>query len=132
MAPGAEARSATSGVEVTSHPPLTRSHAQRPGPPMSLEADLADTVHVSPVRKFLLAMLLVSLTGSAFGAGTFASFNASTTNGSSTFSTGTLVLSNTKTSGGTCLSATSGNVTDANDGTGNTACDNLFALTTGK
>lgn len=77
-------------------------------------------------------MLLVSLTGSAFGAGTFASFNASTTNGSSTFSTGTLVLSNAKTSGGTCLSATSGNVTDANDGTGNTACDNLFALTAAK
>jgi hypothetical protein len=68
----------------------------------------ADTLAVSTVRKLLLAVLLVSLTGSAFGAGTFASFNATTTNASSTFATGTVILSNKVNSGTACFSATTG------------------------
>jgi hypothetical protein len=95
--------------------------------------DLTDTVAVTPVRKILLAMLLVSLTGSAFGAGTFASFNATTTNGGSTFATGSLVLSNKTTDKNntvtTCLS-TGGSNTDSNSNA--VGCGVLFNTTVAK
>ena len=61
------------------------------------------------------------------GAGTFASFTASTRN-SATFATGSLVLTNKVNTGTTCLSAVGGN-TDTND---NAACDALFTLATKK
>lgn len=62
----------------------------------------------------------VALTG--IGAGTFASFTASTSN-SGTFATGSLVLSNQKDTGTACLS-TGGGSTDTNSN----ACEQLFAL----
>ena len=62
----------------------------------------------------------------AVGAGTFASFSASTTN-ASTFATGSLVLSNQKNAATACLS-TGGGSTDTNANT----CDQLFALTVKK
>jgi hypothetical protein len=99
---------------------------------MLLSPRNADTDDVSTVRKLLLAVLLVSLAGSAFGAGTFASFSASTTNAGSVFSTGTLILSNTKTGGsGACFSSATGvgGVDAAND---NTGCDAFFTTTVSK
>jgi hypothetical protein len=99
---------------------------------MLLSPRTADTDDVSTVRKLLLAVLLVSLAGSAFGAGTFASFSASTTNAGSVFSTGTLILSNTKTGGsGACFSSATGaaGVDAAND---NTGCDAFFTTTVSK
>lgn len=86
---------------------------------------------MSTFRKLLLSLLLVSLTGSAFGAGTFASFTASTTNASSTFATGTIVLSNDVAGGaaGTCFSTGSGvgaaTGTFTNNNT-NATCEALF------
>ena len=98
---------------------------------MLFEAALADTVAVSTVRKLLLAVLLVSLTGSAFGAGTFASFNATTTNAGSTFATGTIILSDKVNSGTACLSATTGaggvSATNSNAG-----CTALFTTSLAK
>jgi hypothetical protein len=80
----------------------------------------------------LLAILLVSLTGSAFGAGTFASFNATVTNDSNAFVTGSLVLTAQKTSGNLCYSngttASNGGTGTATDTNANTACDSLFTL----
>lgn len=46
------------------------------------------------LRKVLLSLMLVGAIGSSLAAGTFASFNASSTTASTTFSTGTLVLGN--------------------------------------
>ena len=96
---------------------------------------MADTVEVSTIRKLLLAVLLVSLTGSAFGAGTFASFNATTTNQASTFATGTLLLSNNHVTGNTCFSNAVGNGAQSNaevDDNINGTCDALFTTTTSK
>ena len=93
---------------------------------------------MSTFRKLLLSLLLVSLTGSAFGAGTFASFTASTTNASSTFASGTVILENTKagssgSSSGTCFSTAAGfNGATNTDTNANAACDNLFAFSAAK
>ncbi|MCU1374816.1 MAG: hypothetical protein JWO68_2102 [Actinomycetia bacterium] len=85
---------------------------------------------MTTVRKLLLAVLLVSLAGSAFGAGTFATFNASTTNAGSTFATGTLVLSNKVNSATTCLSTGAGSTTDTN--ANSAGCGTLFTTTVSK
>jgi hypothetical protein len=78
---------------------------------------------MSKLRKTLVALLLFGVTATAIGAGTFASFSASTSNGGSTFATGTLVLSNLKQGGSVCFS--SGANTDTNSG----SCDILFTQT---
>jgi hypothetical protein len=80
---------------------------------------------MSVLRKLLLTVMVLGATSSTVGAGTFATFNASTTNGTSTFATGTLVMSNQKNTATACLSTGGGN-TDAN---ANVGCDQLFALT---
>jgi hypothetical protein len=102
---------------------------------MSFGGLRADTDPVSTLRKVLLAMLLVSLTGSAFGAGTFASFTATTTNASSTFATGSLVLSEQKGAGNTCYSNNPNNANGAGtntDSNANTGCDAYFAVSLAK
>ncbi|MCU1484451.1 MAG: hypothetical protein JWN67_1197 [Actinomycetia bacterium] len=114
---------------MTSHHLLIRTNAEPHGPAIWKCLPSADTVHVTTVRKLLLAVLLVSLAGSAFGAGTFATFNATTTNAGSAFSTGSLVLTNTKGGGSLCYSnGTSANgVAGANtDTNANTNCDAVF------
>jgi hypothetical protein len=90
---------------------------------------LTDTVHVTTVRKLLLAVLLVSLAGSAFGAGTFATFNASTTNGGATFASGSLVLSNNQ-GANTCFSngTTANGAGASTDANTNSACAAAFTL----
>jgi hypothetical protein len=81
---------------------------------------------MSKARKLLIALIAggVAVAG---GAGTFASFTASTTNAASTFETGTLVLSNQKNTASACLS-TNGGSTDTNAN----GCDQAFALTVQK
>ena len=81
---------------------------------------------MSTGRKLLLALLLVGNMTTHLGAGTFASFSATTTNPGSTFSTGTIVLSNTVGSGTTCFSTGPGTTTDTN---ANAACDALLPAT---
>ena len=80
------------------------------------------------MRKILMAVVLVGALATATGSGTFASFNATTTNAATTFETGTLVLSNftDKSLATTCYSTglASGGTEFTN---GNTqACDALF------
>jgi hypothetical protein len=120
---------------MTSHRAWSRSHAQPPVPAIQVSADRADTDDVSTVRKLLLAVLLVSLAGSAFGAGTFASFSASVTNAASTFSTGSIVLTNNVNSGTDCYSTASGvtGATGANTDTNNNAtCGSIVTAATDK
>jgi hypothetical protein len=80
-----------------------------------------------------LAVLLVSLAGSAFGAGTFATFNASTTNAGSTFASGTLVLKNTI-AATTCFSngTTSSGAGASTDANANATCNAAFTVATRK
>jgi hypothetical protein len=80
------------------------------------------------LRKILMAVVLVGALATATGSGTFATFNATTTNVATTFETGTLVLSNLtdKASAATCYSTgmASGSGSFSN---GNTqGCDALF------
>ena len=70
--------------------------------------------------KVLIVVGLLAVVGG--GAGTFASFNATTTNSGNTFATGTLVLQN-HVAAGTCLSTGAGTNTDTN---ANTGCDAAF------
>src|SRR3954447_20209888 len=83
---------------------------------------------MSKLRKILFAVAAFGGVATAVGAGTFASFTASTSNAASTFQTGTLVLSNQKASATACLS-TGGSTTDTN---ANAACDQPFAVTLAK
>lgn len=98
---------------------------------MLFEVVRADTEVVTTVRKLLLAVLLVSLAGSAFGAGTFASFNATTTNAAGTFATGSIVLSNTVNSQTACLSTSTGTAAGNTDSNSH-GCDTLFNVTNAK
>lgn len=80
-----------------------------------------DASGMGTVRATLIAMIVGAVL-IAGGAGTFASFTASTSN-SATFTTGSLVLSNTKNTATACLSTNAGS-TDTNSN----ACDQAFAL----
>ncbi|MEY2406942.1 MAG: hypothetical protein QOG39_1858 [Acidimicrobiaceae bacterium] len=83
---------------------------------------------ISFVRKLLLTIMVIGAMGSTFGAGTLASYNASTTNASSTFETGTVTLSNlTPVTNTTCFSY-GASASGFSNGNANT-CDSVFALT---
>jgi hypothetical protein len=97
---------------------------------MVVESRFADAEHMSLARKLLLAMFLVSLTGTAFGAGTFASFNATTTNAASTFATGSLILSNKVGGGAATACYSSGGTGTFTNGNANSNCSALFTATT--
>src|SRR5438094_10233647 len=73
-------------------------------------------------KKLLLTLGTVGVAAAAAGSGSFATFDAQTSN-TGTFATGTLVMSNKVNSGTTCLS-TGGGTTDTNNAT----CDNAFTL----
>ena len=83
-------------------------------------------------RKLLLLLLVVGAIG-AIGVGTFASFNATTTNGSNTFQTGTIFLSNTVNTGTACLSygTLTGGTTFTN-GNNNPNCSAFVNVTNSK
>jgi predicted ribosomally synthesized peptide with SipW-like signal peptide len=76
--------------------------------------------------KWLIAVGVLAVIGG--GAGTFATFNATTTNAGNTFATGSLVLSNTV-GASTCLSTGGGN-TDTN--TNSVGCGTVFNSTISK
>jgi hypothetical protein len=74
-----------------------------------------------------MTLMVLGAMGTTLGAGTFASFNASTTTGGSTFRTGTVVLTDQKDTASSCYStATAGGSTDSN---ANGACTALFGTT---
>lgn len=78
--------------------------------------------------KVLITALIVASAAMVLGSGSFATFNAQTTNPSNTIAFGSLVLSNTKQGGAACLS-TAGGSTDSN---ANGSCDTLLNLTAKK
>jgi hypothetical protein len=87
-----------------------------------------EAVTVSKVKRLLVGVLAVGALTALIEAGTFATFDATTSN-SSTFQSGTIVLSNTVNAGTACLSTTAGNpILAANSG----SCDALFASTNQK
>src|SRR5438094_267701 len=81
------------------------------------------------MRTMVVGFMAVAAVAAVAGAGTFASFSASTNNDAS-FNTGRIVLKNTKTSGTACFSdssSASGAEDAANlDTNDNTNCDALF------
>lgn len=77
-------------------------------------------------RRLLLLLLVVGAIG-AIAAGTFASFNAATSNGGNTFQTGTILLSNTVNTGSACFSYNAATFTNNNN---NPNC-NAFVNVTG-
>jgi hypothetical protein len=62
---------------------------------------------VNKVKRLLVGVLAVGALTALLGAGTFATFDATTSN-SSTFQSGTIVLSNSVNGGSACLSTTAG------------------------
>ena len=95
---------------------------------------LTATVAASGVRKWIVGALAAGILVTVAGAGTFASFSASTTNPNNVFSTGAIELSNTKQSGTTCVSGTTGpgGGAQANLDSNATSCDALINLTLAK
>ena len=75
-------------------------------------------------KKVLMTLGTIGVAAAVAGGGSFATFDAQTTNPGNVFSTGTLVMSNKVPTGSACLS-TAGGSTDTN---ANAACDTLFDL----
>lgn len=84
-------------------------------------------------KKVLLSMGVLTVVGALAGAGTFASFNAQTTNPGNVFATGTLVLSDKVDTGAVCYS-TAGGVSSGNTNVNSneTLCDKSFNMTVAK
>ena len=83
------------------------------------------TGHTSILRKLLLTVMIVGASGSTIGAGTFASYNATTSNSAVAFDTGYLVLSNTTPVTNTaCFSY--GASTSFTNSNSNASCDSVF------
>jgi hypothetical protein len=78
------------------------------------------------LRKIMIAVVILGALAGIQQAGTFASFNATTTNASSTFQTGALALSNLKQGGSTCFSygASANGFSNGNTN----ACDALYSF----
>ena len=77
------------------------------------------------IKQYLLLLLAIGVIAVvASGSGTFASFQAETTNANNTFATGTLFLHDTKNGGTTCTSESSSDNLSATP-----ACDTLFSIT---
>src|SRR5207237_9669560 len=79
-------------------------------------------------KRVLLTLGTVGVAAAATAGGSFATFNAQTTNPGNTFATGTLVMSNKVNAATACLSTGGGN-TNTNV---NATCDALFNLTVKK
>lgn len=86
--------------------------------------------HSAPVKKLLVAVMLLATVGTLAG-GTLATFNAQTANPSNTFSTGTLVLANTLNAGTVCYSAGASSGTISNNNV-NGSCDSAAFASTAK
>ena len=79
---------------------------------------------MSLFRKILMTLMVISGIGSTISAGTFASYNASTTNQTSTFATGSLVLGRQVNAATMCMSVGAGTNTDTN---ANAGCSSMFS-----
>jgi len=79
---------------------------------------------VVKLKKLLIGLMLFGAVAYFGGGGTFASFNAETTNSGSAVSSGTLTLANQVNSGTTCLSANSLTANNVNP-----ACASVLTLT---
>lgn len=77
------------------------------------------------LKKLMLSFMVLGAIGTTVGAGTFASFNASTGNDGATFTSGYLKLSDTVVSVGTCVS-TGGGTTNEVDTNQTTSCSKVF------
>ena len=75
------------------------------------------------VKQYLMLLTVIGLVAIASGSGTFATFNAETTNAGNTFATGSITLGNKVNSGQVCYS--SGGTGNANSG-----CDALWSVGT--
>lgn len=78
-------------------------------------------------HKTLMTVAIVAVAAAVASGGSFASFNAQTTNPGNTFATGTLVMSNKVNAATACLSTGGGSIT-----TNSATCDTLFSLTVKK
>lgn len=74
-------------------------------------------------RGFLYVVLAAGLIGLGASSGTFATFNATTTNPGNTFTTGSLYLSNSANSGTACFSYGPGSTSNVNNG-----CNAIISL----
>jgi predicted ribosomally synthesized peptide with SipW-like signal peptide len=88
-------------------------------------------VRISRARKFIMGTMAVGAVAAIAGAGTFASFSASTDN-DATFQTATVILTNkTNTGANTCWSSNQDNASspslDADLDANGTTCDNLLS-----
>jgi predicted ribosomally synthesized peptide with SipW-like signal peptide len=101
---------------------------------MTMTAATASTSARSSVRKWVVTALVVGAAATIAGAGTFASFSASTSNNGNVFSTGRIELSNTKQAGTTCVSGHTGpgGAAQASLDTNDNTCDSLINLTLAK
>jgi len=99
-----------------------------------MTAATATTAARSSIRKWVITALVVGAAATIAGAGTFASFSASTSNANNVFSTGRIELSNTKQAGTTCVSGYTGpgGAAQANLDTNDNTCDSLINLTLAK
>lgn len=86
----------------------------------------------SGMRKWVIGAVFAGALATVAGAGTFASFSASTSNPNNVFSTGRVQLSNTKQAGTACLSGYTGTGTGSQqstlDANSNGSCDALIDL----
>lgn len=88
---------------------------------MRARASSRDT-NASFFRRMLLTLMVIGGVGSTISAGTFASFNAATTNHASTFTSGSLVLSHQVNAATACLSTAAAATTDSNDNSAGVGC----------
>jgi predicted ribosomally synthesized peptide with SipW-like signal peptide len=85
-------------------------------------------VRISRARKFVMGTMAIGAVAAITGAGTFASFSASTDN-DATFQTATVILTNKTSTGNVCWSSNDDNTTpalDTNLDANGTTCDSLL------
>jgi predicted ribosomally synthesized peptide with SipW-like signal peptide len=86
-------------------------------------------VRISRARKFVMGTMAIGAVAAITGAGTFASFSASTDN-DATFQTATVILTNKTSTGNVCWSSNQDNATspalDTNLDANGTTCDSLL------
>jgi hypothetical protein len=84
------------------------------------------TGQTSLVRKLLLTLMIVGASGSTIGAGTFASYNATTRNNAANFDTAYLALSNKTGTNTACFSYGTLSAGAFSNGNDNPSCDSVF------
>jgi hypothetical protein len=101
---------------------MTTDGRSRPGSALDVVATRTPTGFL---KKLMLSFMVLGAIGTTVGAGTFASFNASTGNDGGTFTSGYLKLSDTVVNVGTCVSTGGGTTTEV-DSNQATSCSKIF------